>query len=47
VSTVIILSHKTQDPFTANDQQTMETVITAHTFINIISQGPKSRKNGK
>jgi hypothetical protein len=47
MATIIILSHKAQNTLTANDHHTMVTVITTHTFINIIKQGPKSLKDSK
>jgi hypothetical protein len=42
MATVIILSHKAQNPLTANDHHTMATVITSS--INIITYGPKSAR---
>jgi hypothetical protein len=47
MATVIILSHKAQNPLRANDRHTVATVITAHTFINIITWGTKSLRNSK
>jgi hypothetical protein len=47
MATVIILSRKAQNPFTANDHHTMETIIIAYTFINIITQDPKFLNNSK
>jgi hypothetical protein len=38
MATVIILSHKAQTPLTANDLHTMATVVTTHTFINVITK---------
>jgi len=36
MATVIILSHKAQNPLTVNDHHTMATVLTTQTFLNII-----------
>jgi hypothetical protein len=44
---VIILSCKAQNSSTANDHHSMAMVVTTHTFINVITQGPKSLKNAK
>jgi hypothetical protein len=47
MATVIILSHNTPNPVTANDHHTMATAVTTHTFINVNTQGPKSLNNSK
>jgi hypothetical protein len=47
VATVIILSHKAQNPLTGNNHHTMATVGTTQTFINIIIFGPKSLNDNK
>jgi hypothetical protein len=36
MAVVIILSHKAQNPLTANDPHTMAVVVTANTSVNII-----------
>jgi hypothetical protein len=42
IATVIILSHKAQNPLRANDYHIIAPVIITHTFISIIPNGPKS-----
>jgi hypothetical protein len=39
--TTYIISHKAKSSLTINDHHIMATVITTHTFTNIITQGPK------
>jgi hypothetical protein len=43
--TAIILYQKAPNPLQANDLHTMETVVTSHTFIYIITQGQRLPKN--